>query len=42
MRVPRRFEAGAITLALDTEGRGHIANAVGDEPLEVLFIPYVG
>ncbi|MFJ4655059.1 hypothetical protein ACIP5Y_27605 [Nocardia sp. NPDC088792] len=41
-REQRRFEAGDITLALDTEGRGHLADAVGDEPLEVLFIPYVG
>lgn len=35
----RRFGAGDLLLADDTEGQGHQTVAVGEPPFEALFIP---
>ena len=35
----RRFGAGDLLLAADTEGHGHRTAAVGEPPFEALFIP---
>jgi hypothetical protein len=35
----RRFEPGDLLLVTDTTGSGHITVAVGDPPLEALFVP---
>jgi hypothetical protein len=35
----RRFEPGDLLLVADTTGIGHATSAVGDPPLEGLFIP---
>jgi len=35
----RRCEPGDLVLVTDTTGRGHITSAVGDPPLEALFVP---
>jgi hypothetical protein len=35
----RRFEPGDLVLVTDTTGRGHVTVAVGDPPLEALFVP---
>jgi hypothetical protein len=35
----RRFGAGDLLLAADTEGLGHRTVAVGEPPFEALFIP---
>ena len=34
----RRFEPGDLVLVTDTTGRGHVTFAVGDPPLEGLFV----
>ena len=34
----RRFEPGDLVLVTDTTGRGHVTLAVGDPPLEGLFV----
>ncbi|NUR92336.1 MAG: cupin domain-containing protein [Nonomuraea sp.] len=35
----RRFGPGDLVLVTDTTGTGHTTTAVGDSPLEALFIP---
>jgi hypothetical protein len=35
----RRFEPGDLVLVTNTTGSGHITAAVGDPPLEALFVP---
>jgi hypothetical protein len=35
----RRFGPGDLVLAADTTGRGHLTFAVGDPPIEALFVP---
>ncbi|GII57832.1 hypothetical protein Pth03_62210 [Planotetraspora thailandica] len=35
----RRFGPGDLVLAADTTGVGHVTTAIGDSPLEALFIP---
>jgi hypothetical protein len=34
----RRFEPGDLVLVTDTTGRGHVTLALGDPPLEGLFV----
>jgi uncharacterized cupin superfamily protein len=35
----RRFGPGDLVLVADTTGAGHVTTAVGDSPLEGLFVP---
>lgn len=35
----RRFEPGDLVLVTDTTGSGHVTVAMGDPPLEALFVP---
>jgi hypothetical protein len=35
----RRFAPGDLVLVTDTSGRGHTTFAIGDPPLEALFLP---
>jgi uncharacterized cupin superfamily protein len=35
----RRFEPGDLVVVTDTTGSGHLTVAVGDPPLEALFVP---
>jgi uncharacterized cupin superfamily protein len=35
----RRFEPGDLLFVADTTGEGHITTALGDPPLEALFVP---
>jgi hypothetical protein len=35
----RRFEPGDLLLVADTTGEGHVTQAIGDPPLEALFVP---
>jgi hypothetical protein len=35
----RRFEPGDLVFVADTAGRGHTTFAVGDPPIEALFVP---
>jgi hypothetical protein len=35
----RRFGPGDLVLVTDTTGTGHVTVAVGDPPLEALFVP---
>jgi hypothetical protein len=35
----RRFEPGDLLLVADTVGEGHVTLAIGDPPLEALFVP---
>lgn len=35
----RQFGPGDLLLVTDTAGTGHITTAVGDHPLEALFLP---
>jgi hypothetical protein len=35
----RRFEPGDLVLVTDTTGSGHLTVAVGNPPLEALFVP---
>jgi quercetin dioxygenase-like cupin family protein len=37
----RRFEPGDLLLVTDTTGTGHLTSAVGDPPLEALFVPEI-
>lgn len=35
----RRFEPGDLVFVADTAGKGHVTSAVGEPPIEALFIP---
>ena len=35
----RRFEPGDLVYVADTTGAGHVTSAVGEPPLEALFVP---
>jgi uncharacterized cupin superfamily protein len=34
----RRFEPGDLLFVADVTGRGHITRAIGQQPLEALFV----